>query len=739
MTHKNSWLAVLLAFAMMLGLLPGMAMAAPASQSIIPVKSVEPSGGIIRPDAVFVIHLDTDDKNWPRVRNQFETGNFSITLNDQEIPAVYDPATATITATPGTLDRYTSYSLNILIKSNLHGNGGQQKPSLDVPIDFQTGSAVGEPTHARLTVDNPNPRVTETANLLLEIFDDYGNPATTPASVDISSSESGSRLLSSAALDPVVTEVTGSQAFALTDHEAEDVGLSFHLTGLDGKTFDLQTTVHFHPGPAAAATYSYPAQVVAGTDATVTATVTDVYGNLVEDGEPVTLTLPWNQTSATGVTANGQVTFPYTAPTRVGSYDLQIGLGDKTDDLPFVVVADVPVNLDLQAVLPPNATNGQVPADGISAVRIVATVTDRYGNPASGTVDFSKLFGNWPAGSVPLVNGQASVVLTSTQTGTDRVTATIGGLSKSVDVIFASAAPQVELGQSTTIEGRADTIGFTINSDRKFWLIRATGGKLYYTISNPDKSIYKKDLEVPGLSTTFSLDSYPAIMARNDGSGKIDLIYTKYVKGQFDLMGGNTLADGRHNGYKYVAYGDNRFGFITKGKSANNMNEFVWSNNVNQGYGTWTVNFGGVDRYWDGYNAGGVMIADGKNYEPAMAYDTDGSMWLLYVLSDSATSRLVYQKRWSTSPYEEPTPTVTTLDAEGTEPAVIRTSKGMVVAYKKRNNDIVIRTMQKGKFSDAVTVAHGSSPVLSLDKDGNLWMAWIDVSGAVSYAPVNMQ
>ena len=129
--------------------------------------------------------------------------------------------------------------------------------------------------------------------------------------------------------------------------------------------------------------------------------------------------------------------------TNAGVEVLGVGRGTITAYLPHLSTYTV-VALSAQSAqaIRVTATPNSLPADGTSAATLTATVLDASGNPVPGVqVTFDTTIGTLsPTTAVTDSSGQASVELTSSQSGTAQVTASAAGIASApVSVAFATA------------------------------------------------------------------------------------------------------------------------------------------------------------------------------------------------------------------------------------------------------------------------------------------------------------
>ncbi|MFN8483414.1 MAG: invasin domain 3-containing protein [Anaerolineae bacterium] len=201
------------------------------------------------------------------------------------------------------------------------------------------------------------------------------------------------------------------------------------------------TTTIGPPAPASIALASSGA-LVAGRPVTITATVRDVYNNLVPDGVSVAFSAPSPATiTSPGVTSGGQAS-AVLRTTRKGPLTVSATAGAANAILPLTFGPAAPAQLGLAASA--SAVVGQ-------SVSVTAVVSDTYGNTvADGTiVGFTATGAGVNPSSAATTNGRAATMLSTTTAGPASVTAQVGGLQSSRNVTFQpAAAAQIDLAAS---------------------------------------------------------------------------------------------------------------------------------------------------------------------------------------------------------------------------------------------------------------------------------------------------
>ena len=265
----------------------------------------------------------------------------------------------------------------------------------------------------------------------------------------------------------VTTDANGTAQVLLTPGTTAGTA----LVTADVQGFRTNIIITFVSGPSSRVQLSAsPTTVNAGGTATLTATVTDINGNLVS-GETVAFTLTSNisgaaLSAASGVTnSNGQLTVTYTAGSRPGADTVQaratstavVGMTSITVTLPpGAPGAPVPSRIDLLVSSP------QLNSNGSETVTLTALVRDAANNVVSGVVvTFTA-----NSGSIQVTRGTTDATGTAMAlltTGGDRmnrtitVTATAGAFNSTNTVqvtgttLTLSGATALVLGSTTQL------------------------------------------------------------------------------------------------------------------------------------------------------------------------------------------------------------------------------------------------------------------------------------------------
>jgi parallel beta-helix repeat protein len=194
--------------------------------------------------------------------------------------------------------------------------------------------------------------------------------------------------------------------------------------------------VTFTPGaPFTLTLTAVPATLPVGNSSTLTATVTDQYGNAVANGTTITFTTSLGMLSsstASTIGGNASVTLNSTLP-GVATVTATVNSLSTTTQVTFT--AGAPFTLTLTAV-PTTLPVG-------NSSTLTATATDQFSNPVADgtTISFTTSLGTLSSGTAATSGGNASVTLSSTTAGAAAVTATVGSLNATALVTFTLGAP----------------------------------------------------------------------------------------------------------------------------------------------------------------------------------------------------------------------------------------------------------------------------------------------------------
>ena len=292
---------------------------------------------------------------------------------------------------------------------------------------FRTGSALHEPTHVQVVQKDARPRVTEDGHFTLVSTDDYGLPAWgSETRIELATAD-GSALDASAKVLPgnafTTSNPSGREEITVIDHKAQPVVAK---VSMDGPYFDgadahgFVVTFDFRPGLPAIATINAPQTMEVGTTAAIDGTVTDLYGNLVEDGTALNLSATAGEISTPMFTAGGNYRTVFTAPTQAGdvTVNLKSQEGTAAASATIRLLPGAPHSMTLEA--PQTLPAGE-------STTLKGAVQDRYGNAVA---DGTQLIFSATDGTIPSTG--------STQGGAFAVDYTAPTVVKKVNVAAAS-------------------------------------------------------------------------------------------------------------------------------------------------------------------------------------------------------------------------------------------------------------------------------------------------------------
>jgi len=238
-------------------------------------------------------------------------------------------------------------------------------------------------------------------------------------------------------------------AMAATVNGVATATLSSTVAGLATVTatvgsLSATALVTFTPGPPTnLSLIAAPSTLPVDDLSTLTADVTDQFGNPVADGVVVSFTTSFGTLSDnSATTVNGAATAMLSS-TLPGTAVVTATLGSLSAAALVTFTPGAPANLALVAA-PSTLQVGHLSA-------LTATVTDQFGNPvADGTpVSFSTNLGVATPAVAVTVNGVATAVLSSTVAGLATVTATVSSLSTTALVTFTHG-PAAQLSLTAT-------------------------------------------------------------------------------------------------------------------------------------------------------------------------------------------------------------------------------------------------------------------------------------------------
>jgi adhesin/invasin len=288
------------------------------------------------------------------------------------------------------------------------------------PVTFTPGS----PANLALVAAPSTLPVGNLSTLTATVADQFGNPVANGTVVSFTTNLGSASPVTRVTTNGVATATLSSTVAGLATVTAT-VG-SLNATAL----------VTFTPGPPtnlslAAAPSTLPVDDLS----TLTADVTDQFGNPVADGVVVSFTTSFGTLSDnSATTVNGAATAMLSS-TLPGTAVVTATLGSLSAAALVTFTPGAPANLSLIAA-PSTLQVGNLSA-------LTATVTDPFGNPvANGTVvSFTTNLGSASPVTRVTTNGVATATLSSTVAGLATVTATVGSLNATRPVTFTPGPP----------------------------------------------------------------------------------------------------------------------------------------------------------------------------------------------------------------------------------------------------------------------------------------------------------
>lgn len=409
--------------------------------------------GVVAPNAVLQLTVDKEDSKYKSVREELENQSFGVLIvseNGENVFLSADKGEVSYKE-DGTIsvhkhadfERYSAYSVSVLVKSDFQHALKSKLPTVSFGegIPFQTGSAVGEATNVVAELVDASVSVEEKAILKVEVTDDYANPAT-DATLIVSGVGTGNDKVDSTFTEPITVAITnGTAEVELSDQSANDVTVNYQVIEnkyADNLTETGITIVEFTPGQTDSIELDIPQTIEAGEDYTITGEAEDLYGNSVEDGTAFDVESEVGTVSNENATLDGEFSFDYEAPTKVGTGDITI-VGDDFEyvaDNGIVVIPTAPANV--LVTIPSTVNTGEnVPVSG--------TVQDKYANPIPNVP--VKIDGALSGTVTTDENGQFTGTLTPGTSGS--VTATVGGQTVSISTPTGTPVTSVTVVSST--------------------------------------------------------------------------------------------------------------------------------------------------------------------------------------------------------------------------------------------------------------------------------------------------
>lgn len=510
----------------------------------IDILDLSPKDGAtkVRPDVQPWLVIDSSLPQSRAVLEQLEAGKYGVRLTDGEavtwlLPdsrfatnlaekgdalqfqigaAIFDPAHSRITYSPEMLLRNTRYTVTLavgddlllLVHADLEGRAIPTQRDLhhSHTYRFTTGSAIGEPVRLAVAAVESRPRVTDGGQLHVLITDDYGAPATVGLVEANGRTVSGGPLDPSFAAPPVALSPTnpGDLIMPITYHKAEAILVTVRVTGpWPGNDLTDTARLYFRPGLPSGATIQVAPVAPVGVPTPVTGTVTDTYGNVVEDGTPLTLAATLGSIPSPVSTLGGGYSTSFTPPTTLTGAR---GQGDWVTISVRSELGSAEVTATIRILPGAPATVTLAPAATVvlagDQTTVSGSVADQYGNAVADgtTVTLAVTAGGIDANEVT-AGGQ----FTATFTAPARLSGTPGlGVDVTVDASVGSV-------QATTIihvnPGPVATLDLSLSANTM-----PADGKSSVTLTGALKDAFGNAV-VNGTMVTLSTSGVPVILS----------------------------------------------------------------------------------------------------------------------------------------------------------------------------------------------------------------------------------
>lgn len=270
-------------------------------------------------------------------------------------------------------------------------------------------------------------------------------------------------------LPTLAVKNTNASGQATYDYTSSKIAKAVNIGIKAGEVLAEATLEQVAGAPANVDVYAAPSTVNPGSNAAITAKVTDTNDNAVS-GETVTFSITDNQSGASlGATSavtdlSGEAVVSYTAGSTNGVQD---EVTATADGIPGTATIDIDASAVMVGGITVETGSDTLPANGASGASIRATVTDVDGEALPGIgVEFITTLGSITSPITTDANGVAQTTLTaSDKTGTATVTAIASGFRESVVVEFLPSHPQsiiLEAMPSTVNTGDTSIVTATL-------------------------------------------------------------------------------------------------------------------------------------------------------------------------------------------------------------------------------------------------------------------------------------
>ncbi len=353
------------------------------------------------------------------------TGSFTITGTAQPtLSSSFSGFRGTIQQGLGTSAVVDHQAQSVALTLQTQGPGAAQDDHI-LPLGsvaFQPGPA------AHMTMTGPTSITAgQSATLSGRVTDIYGNPVTATA---LTFNTATGTLSTGAITQQGTYRVTYTAPQALQE-PTPGTGELVTLTGrsLTG-TATVSQTLTVNPGAVAHVKDWQVPILTPGASGTITATVTDAYGNAVLNGTTIDVNTANGQVPAKVTASGGQIQIPYTAPNTAGSYTITVTAGSFQQAFPVTVSTPVPSGAMLHWAESSTGT-GDV---------LTGTLTTTSGSPIAGaTLTLSATSGSLSTNTVT-TNAQGQFTVSATPAGSAPLTIVTLGIGSTGTVSLGSTA-----------------------------------------------------------------------------------------------------------------------------------------------------------------------------------------------------------------------------------------------------------------------------------------------------------
>jgi hypothetical protein len=364
------------------------------------------------------------------------SSTLTATVRDQYGNLVGNGTSVTLTTSLGTVlsprsttNGVATSTLTSTLVGTAHVTGTSGLATRSTDVVFTPGVPASVAVQAVPTVLTANGSSTST--ITATVRDQFNNFVVDGTSVDFSATSLGA----------VSTPQTTTNGQAVATFTAGTAVGTATITATTNSRAGTTSVTLVAGAPYTMTLTATPNSLTVGSSSTLTATVTDQYGNLVGNGTNVTFTASLGTVLSPRSTTNGLATSILTS-TLVGTAHVTATSGTATRSTDVVFAPGAPFNIAVQAAPATLVANG-------STSTITATVRDQFNNfVADGTsINFSALLGTVGTPRTTTAGVATTTFTSGVLSGTAIVTATANSHSGSVNLTLLQ--PVVDLSTST--------------------------------------------------------------------------------------------------------------------------------------------------------------------------------------------------------------------------------------------------------------------------------------------------